>query len=146
MVYIGKFDKKKPFHLFIPQFFVRRNLNITRCQTPYNQSISQWIEIKCIQTHLIFFPRDRWSRANCFCPVCHSVLNSETLILLITFEQWVLELCYFKWEKFSWVPLFFTLWPWPWILIRCLKTLTLHITFEQWVLERWYLIWGKNFS
>ena len=28
----------------------------------------------------------------CFCPVCHSVLLSESLTLLITFEQQVLEL------------------------------------------------------
>ena len=28
---------------------------------------------------------------------CHSVLLSETLTLLITFEQWVLELWYFTW-------------------------------------------------
>ena len=33
--------------------------------------------------------------ANCFCPVCHSVILSETLTLLITFEQRVLELRYF---------------------------------------------------
>ena len=31
----------------------------------------------------------------CFCPVCHSVFLSETL--LITFEQWLLELWYFTW-------------------------------------------------
>ena len=39
--------------------------------------------------------------AYCFCPVilkfCHSVLLSKTLTLLITFEQWVLELRYFTW-------------------------------------------------
>ena len=35
--------------------------------------------------------------AYCFCPVCHSVLLSETLTLLITFEQWVLELSYCTW-------------------------------------------------
>ena len=35
--------------------------------------------------------------AYCFCPVCHSVILSKTLTLLITFEQWVLELWYFTW-------------------------------------------------
>ena len=38
-------------------------------------------------------------------------------------------------KTFPWVPLFFTLWPWPWILTYFLKTLTLLITFEQWELE-----------
>ena len=33
--------------------------------------------------------------ACCFCPVCHSVILSETLTSLITFEQWMLELWYF---------------------------------------------------
>ena len=32
-----------------------------------------------------------------FCIFRHSVLLSETLTLLITFEQWVLELWYFTW-------------------------------------------------
>ena len=41
------------------------------------------------------------------------------------------------------VPLFFTLWPWPWSLTHFLKTLTLRhvITFEQCVLELWYFTW-----
>ena len=39
-------------------------------------------------------------------------------------------------KTFSWVPLFLTLWPWPWSLTHILKTLTLLISFEQWVLER----------
>ena len=34
------------------------------------------------------------SGAYCFCPVCHAVILSETLTLLITFEQWVLKLLY----------------------------------------------------
>ena len=42
-------------------------------------------------------PRDRRSRAYCFCPVCHSVLLSETVSLLITFVQWVLQPWYFTW-------------------------------------------------
>ena len=43
-------------------------------------------------------------------------------------------------KTFPWVPLFFTLWPWPWSLTHFLKTLTLLIIFEQWVLELCYLI------
>ena len=47
-----------------------------------------------------------------------------------------------SWYKtFSWVPLFFTLWLWPWSLTHFLKTLTLLITFEQWVLELRYFTW-----
>ena len=44
-------------------------------------------------------------------------------------------------KTFPWVPLFFTLWPWPWSLTHFLKTLTMLITFEQWVLELWYFTW-----
>ena len=44
-------------------------------------------------------------------------------------------------KTFSWVPLFFTLWPSPWSLTHFLKILTLLITFEQWVLELWYFTW-----
>ena len=86
---------------------------------------------------------------------CHSFLLSETLTLLITFEQWVLKLWYFKWvffvtrpfhgilcdKNFPWVPLCFTMWLWPWSLTCFLKTLTLLITFEQWVLDLWYFTW-----
>ena len=76
-----------------------------------------------------------------FLPVFHSVLLSETLTLLITFEQWVLELWYFTWifrdKTFLWVPLFFTLWPWPWSLTHFLKACHK----KQWVLELWYFTW-----
>ena len=70
----------------------------------------------------------------------------KTLTLLITFEQWVLELWYFTWvflviRPFSGYHYF---WPcdldlgvWP----NFLKTLTLLITFEQWLLELWYFTW-----
>ena len=44
-------------------------------------------------------------------------------------------------KTFQWVPLFFTLWPWPWSLTYFLKILTLLITFEQWVLELQYFTW-----
>ena len=42
---------------------------------------------------------------------------------------------------YPWVPLFFTLWSWPWSLTQFLKALTLLITFKQWVLELWYFTW-----
>ena len=44
-------------------------------------------------------------------------------------------------KTFLWVPLFLTLWPWPWSLTHLKKTITLLITFEQWVLELWYFTW-----
>ena len=45
-------------------------------------------------------PRDRRSGGILFLfclSFCHSVLHPETLPLLITFEQWILELWYFTW-------------------------------------------------
>ena len=72
--------------------------------------------------------------------------SSETLIVLITFEQWVLELWYFTWiflvirlfrEYHYFLPVTLTLEFDPFIL----KTLILLITFEQWVLELWYFTW-----
>ena len=60
----------------------------------------------------------------------------KTLTLLITFEQWVLELWYFTWvflvmRPFSgyhfFLPCDLDLWVWP----SFFKTLTLLITFEQ---------------
>ena len=44
-------------------------------------------------------------------------------------------------KSFQYVPLFFTLWPWPWSLTHFLKTWTLQITLEQWVLKLWYFTW-----
>ena len=41
----------------------------------------------CFYAHEI----EDWG-AYCFCPVCHSVILSVTLTLLITFEHFVLEL------------------------------------------------------
>ena len=91
-------------------------------------------------------PRDRRSWGILFLSClsfCHSVLFFETLTLLITFEQWVLELWYFTWifsvvRPFRGNHIFFNLWPWPWILTHFLKTLILLIIFEQWVLELLY--------
>ena len=61
--------------------------------------------------------RDRKSGGYWFCPVCHSVILSETLTLLVTFEQGLLQLWYFTWvfpcdKTFPCVPLFVALWPW----------------------------------
>ena len=146
-------------------------------------SYAPWnLENICKSTNNLSFyaPEIEDRGAYCFCPVCHSVILSETLTLLITFEQRMLELWYFTWvflvirpfcgyhyflpcdlylgvpffenfnlsynfwtvgaralifpmsipfvkTFFSWVPLFFTLWPWPWSLTNFLKTLTLLI-------------------
>ena len=70
----------------------------------------------------------------------------KTLNLLITFEQWVLELWYFTWVFLGIRPFrgdhyFFTPCPWPLWLTYFFKTLTLLITFELWVLELWYCTW-----
>ena len=68
--------------------------------------------------------------------------SSENLTLLITFEQYVLELWYFTWviivtRPFRTYQYFFTLWPWPWSLTYFKKTFL--IIFEQWVLELCFL-------
>ena len=71
---------------------------------------------------LLLCLRDRRSVANCFCPLWFVILSSsENLTLLITFEQYVLELWYFTWviivtRPFRTYQYFFTLWPWPWSL------------------------------
>ena len=71
---------------------------------------------------------------------CHSVL-SKTLTLLMTLEQWVLELWYFTWAFLVIRPFQGYHYLWHWSLTHFLKTLTLLITFEQWVLELWYFTW-----
>ena len=94
-------------------------------------------------------PRDRRSGGILFLsclPFCHSVLLSETLTLLITFEHWVLELWYFTWIFNETRPSvgnqqFFTLWPWLWSLSFFLKILTLRRTFDLWVLEFNHFTW-----
>ena len=42
-------------------------------------------------------------------------------------------------QDLYWVPLFLTLWPWPYSLTYFFKTLTLLITFEQW--DSAWLLW-----
>ena len=99
-------------------------------------------------------PRDRRSEGILFLSClsfCHSVILSFCPLL------WNLNLANNFWtviaidvifhmnipcdKTFPWVPLFFTLVPWPWSFTLFLKTLTLLITFEQWVLELWHFTW-----
>ena len=83
---------------------------------------------------IFFCPEIEDQGAYCFCSVCHSVIPSfchsvnlsETLTLLINFEQWKLELLEFHMsipssKTFLWVPTFFNLWPWPWGLTYFFK-------------------------
>ena len=56
-----------------------------------NKHKSKWILVVAI----FYAPEIEDRGAYCFCPVCHSVIL--TLTLLITFEQQVLELWYFTW-------------------------------------------------
>ena len=78
---------------------------------------------------------------------CHSVNLSETLTLLIDFEQWKLELWNFTWvilvaRPFGWYQHFLTCDLYLGVLpIFKKKPLTLLITFEQWVLELSYFTW-----
>ena len=44
-------------------------------------------------------------------------------------------------KTFPWVPLFFTLWPWPCSWTHFFENFNLLITFEQSVLELWYFTW-----
>ena len=76
----------------------------------------------------------------------HSVILSETLTLLITFEQWVLELWYLTWVSLVIRPFrgYHYFWPCDFDLRVSpifFLTLTLLITFKQWVLELWYFTW-----
>ena len=69
------------------------------------------------------------------------ILSSETLTLLISFEQWVLELWYFTWilpviRPFRGYHYFL-----PCDLDLGVWRLTLLITFKQWVLDLWYSTW-----
>ena len=136
--------------------------NYENCYLSERNPIVKW--------YVVFMPRR--SRGILFLSFSHSVLLSETL--LVTFEQWVLELWYFTWifpvirpfhgfhyflpydlhlgvwpffenfnlannfwsvsvtafifhmnipcdKTFPWVPLLFTLWPWPWSLTHFWK-------------------------
>ena len=52
-------------------------------------------------------------------------LKTLTLLHVITFEEWELELWYFAWVFFVKIQTFFTLWPWHWSLASFLKTCTI---------------------
>ena len=80
---------------------------------------------------------------------CHSVILSETLTLLITFEQWVVDLCHFTWVFlvidlavgtiiFDPVTLTSEFDPFS-------KTITMLITFEQWVPVLSYCTWASSY-
>ena len=79
------------------------------------------ISISCDMTFPwvpLFFTLWRWP--------CSLTYFLKTLILLINFEQWVLELCYFTWViivtwPFRGYQLFFTQWHWPWSLTYFFK-------------------------
>ena len=53
--------------------------------------------MKVDNNHALFLcPRYQRSGAYCFSPVCHSKILSETLTLLLTFEQWVPALMFHR--------------------------------------------------
>ena len=116
-------------------------LSIEPNKTIYIQTIKNPLFLLLIVVFYAPVIEDRG--AYCFCPVCHSVFLSETLTLLITVEQWVLELWYFTWVFLVMGPFsgYHYFWPWPWSLTHFLKSLTLLIAFEQWELELWYFTW-----
>ena len=96
----------------------------------YATAISVYILYTSLLSRFIFRVDRRAYFLSCL-SFCNSV-HSETLILLIIFEQWVLELWYFIWifpviRPFRGYPYFFTPSPWPWILTHFLKTYTLLI-------------------
>ena len=90
-------------------------------------------------------PRSKIGGHFVFCPVCHSVLlwnfNLANNFWTVSAKALIFHMNIPCDKTFSWVPLFFTLWPWPWNLTHFLKTLALLITFELWVLELLYFTW-----
>ena len=88
--------------------------------------------------------------AYCFCPVClvcHSVILCETLTVLITFVQWVLELWYLHeyslWEDLSLGTIFFTLRPWPWSLTHFFF-IKLNLAYKFWTVSARVLIFHMS--
>ena len=71
--------------------------------------------------------------------LCHSVImsfchdlwnfNLANNFWTVNARAWIFHMSIPCDKTFSWVPLFFTLWAWPWSLTHFLKTLTLLITF-----------------
>ena len=94
--------------------------------------------------------KDRW--AYWFCPVCHSIIlsfcpplwnfNLANNFWTMTARALIFHMNILCDKTFHWVPLFLTLWPWPWSLTHFFwKILSLLITFKQWVLELKYFKW-----
>ena len=104
---IGVHERKR-WRLHRKIYNVKGPIHLSHINT--NQKLVRWRFIIAGKidgfSRLVFYAPEIEDRgAYCFCPVCHSVilsfcnsvLLSETLTLLITFEQWVLELWYFTW-------------------------------------------------
>ena len=74
---------------------------------------------------------------------CHSLwnFNLDNNFWTVRARAFIFHMSISCDKTFPWVPLFFTMWPWPWSLTYFLKTLTLLIIFEQWLLDRWYFTW-----
>ena len=120
--YILEIEKWKKKNMLTCSFFLLMPLEIcTYCGQ---------FEKKCI----FLCPRDRRSGGGgyCFCPVCHSLCNFNFAnnFWTVGARALIFHMSNPCDKTFSWVPLFFTLWPWPWSLTHFLKTLTLLITFE----------------
>ena len=97
---------------------------------------------------LFLCPRDRRPGAYCFVlsvllSFCHSPwnLNIANNFWTVNARALIFHMSIPCDKIVPLVPLFYTLWPWPWSLTHFLKTLTLLITFEQWMLELWYFTW-----
>ena len=72
---MGKFEFKTS--LFPPY-----DQNIECQKNPHPEHTDTFIKCNCF-----YAPEIEDREAYCFCPVCHSVILSETLTLLITFDQ-----------------------------------------------------------
>ena len=103
---------------------------------PFSQILWLWNFIICIrlsvfQPNIIFYAsRSKILRGGgyCFLSFCHSVNLSETLTYLAN-NVWrvkarvlILRMIILSDKIFSWLPTFFTLWPWPRSFTYSLKT------------------------
>ena len=85
-----------------------------------------------VHVSLLFYaPEIENQGAYCFCPVCYSVMLSlchPLWIFNLADKFWTVNAkslifhmnipCY---KTFPWVPIFFTLWPWPWSFTHFIK-------------------------
>ena len=120
-------------------------------QTNMAQSIFLWREFKFVQMkgHVRWW----WSMENLLLKskggghiffVLYVILSSSLKLkpsMLITFEQWVLELWYFLWWDLSVGTIIFYFVTLTLAFDPFFETLTLLMNFEQWVLELWYFTW-----